>query len=622
MSYYYNPLDEACKSITGGIPCQSEITLRIIEKESGEGNFSAQTCTLVLFRDGETEQRFSLQARNGNFEITIRFNQCGLYFYRFELDGRGFGCGEMREGVISNYPCCWQITVFEPNYKTPDWLKGGIMYQIFPDRFYKSGNIPIQEHKILRSDWGGTPRYQPNEYGKILNNDFFGGNLNGIREKLSYLKEFGVNALYLNPIFEAYSNHRYDTGDYMQIDPLLGTKDDFDRLVEEAKKYGIGIILDGVFNHTGDDSRYFNRYGRYTDLGAYQSKLSPYADWYNFYEFPEGYDSWWGIAVLPAINEYSVSYQNFIYGKDGVLKHWLHHGIMGWRLDVADEIPDFFLSALRTSVKEENPEALIIGEVWEDASNKIAYDVRRRYLQGNELDSVMNYPLKDAIINFMLSGNNTELRKTIFQLIDNYPKQTLDCLMNILGTHDTSRIITVLGEQHCGSRDEMAIAKLDVRQKEKAKNRLKMAALLQFTLPGVPCIYYGDENGMEGYKDPFCRRCYDWEHTDDEIRSFYRTLGMIREKYKEVFKDGVYHEIFADRSCLVYERRLSSDDDIIVFINNSRNQYNVSLCGQYTECLTEKCFSEHFTIQQFSFGILHRVKDKVKDKMCHYVRHI
>lgn len=606
MFYYYNPLDEACKSVTGGIPRQSEITLRIIGRESGEGNFSAMTCTLILYRDGQTEQRFLMKPQDGNFEITIRFHQCGLYFYRFELDGRGFGCGEMRRGVFSNYPRCWQLTVFEADYKTPDWLKGGIMYQIFPDRFYKSGDIPIQEHKILRSDWGGTPRYQPNEYGKILNNDFFGGNLNGIREKLPYLKELGVNALYFNPIFEAYSNHRYDTGDYMHIDPLLGTKEDFDRLVVEAKQCGIGIILDGVFNHTGDDSRYFNRYGRYPEIGAYQSKNSPYADWYNFYEFPEGYDSWWGIAVLPAVNENSASYQNFIYGKNGVLKNWLNHGVMGWRLDVADEIPDFFLSALRTSVKEENPDAVIIGEVWEDASNKIAYDVRRKYLQGNELDSVMNYPLKDAIINYMLSGNNTILRETIFQLIDNYPKQTLDCLMNILGTHDTPRILTVLGNQVCETREEMAVARLDENQKEKAKEKLKMAALLQFTLPGVPCVYYGDENGMEGYKDPFCRKCYDWNNPDEEMRGYYRTLGKIRESHNKVFKDGVYTELFADQSCLVYERR-NGTEVIYVFVNNSRYYYNVSFHGNYKEHLTGKKFKNRLEIKPFSCGIIQKV---------------
>ena len=586
----------------------SELTLRIIEKESGEGDFSAQTCVLVLWKDGEAEERFSMKRLDGGFSITLRFHLSGLYFYRFELDGRGFGLGKMRRGELSDVPAPWQITVFEPEYKTPAWLKGGIMYQIFPDRFYKSGEISAPEHKILRYDWGGTPRYQPNEYGKVLNNDFFGGNLNGIREKLPYLKELGVTALYLNPVFEAYSNHRYDTGDYMKIDPLLGTSDDFGNLVKEAKACGIGIILDGVFNHTGDDSRYFNRYGRYSDTGAYQSKSSPYADWYHFNEFPEGYDSWWGIATLPAVNENSKSYQNFILGENGVLKHWLKAGIMGWRLDVADEIPDFFLSMLRTSVKEENENAVIIGEVWEDASNKIAYDVRRHYLQGNELDSVMNYPLKDAIINYMQTGNTSMLRETVFQLIDNYPKQTLDSLMNILGTHDTPRILTVLAGQECQSKDEMALARLSDEEKRAAKDQQKMAALLQYTLPGVPCVYYGDENGMEGHRDPFCRKCYDWESPDEEMRAHYRTLGEIRAKrLKKVFSEGIYREVFADTGCLIFERR-SGRDSAYVFVNNSPIHYAVKLAGQFEEALSGKVFVNQLEIGPFGYGILYKLK--------------
>lgn len=608
MDYYFNPLDTACKSVTGGVPRSAELTLRIIGTESGEGDFSAQTCVLVLFKDGESEQRLEMKPYRNGFLITLRFFQNGLYFYRFELDGRGFSCGRERKGSFTETQRCWQITVFEPDYMTPAWFKGGIMYQIFPDRFYKFGNIPAPDHKILRSDWGGTPRYLPNEYGKILNNDFFGGNLNGIRKKLTYLKDLGVTAIYLNPIFEAYSNHRYDTGDYMKIDPLLGTAQDFDDLIAEANEIGIGIILDGVFNHTGDDSRYFNRYGRYPEVGAYQSKNSPYADWYTFREFPEGYDSWWGIATLPAVNENSKGYQEFILGDNGVLKSWLKRGIRGWRLDVADEIPDFFLSKLRNSVKEENENAIIIGEVWEDASNKIAYSERRKYLQGNELDSVMNYPLKDAIIDYMLTGNTSVLRETIFQLIDNYPKQTLDCLMNILGTHDTPRILTVLGNQIYDSREQMATARLGPEAVRYAVDKLKMATVLQYTLPGVPCVYYGDEIGMEGHRDPFCRRCYNWESPDEELRAHYRKLGKIRESnLKDIFSEGVYHEVYADNSCLIFERKFASEK-IFVFVNNSSTKYNVNFQGTYKEHLTGQLYLNKIEIQPFSYGILSKAE--------------
>ena len=367
-------------------------------------------------------------------------------------------------------------------------------------------------------------------------------------------------------------------------------------------------MLDGVFNHTGDDSRYFNRYGRYPEIGAYQSKDSPYADWYSFYEFPEGYESWWGIATLPAVNENSESYQNFILGKNGVLKNWIKHGIMGWRLDVADEIPDFFLSLLRTSVKEENSDAVIIGEVWEDASNKIAYSVRRKYLQGNELDSVMNYPLKDAIINFMQTCNTTMLRETIFRLIDNYPKQTLDSLMNILGTHDTPRILTVLGNQVCETKEQMEVARLNDEAKKSAKAKLKMAALLQFTLPGVPCIYYGDEIGMEGDRDPFCRKCYDWENADEDLHTYYRNLGKIRQNdLKGVFSEGVYREIYADAACLVFERKTNSNY-VYIFVNCSNRNYNINFHGKYRELLTDTNYCNNLEIKPFSCGIIQKME--------------
>ena len=239
-----------------------------------------------------------------------------------------------------------------------------------------------------------------------------------------------------------------------------------------------------------------------------------------------------GIDILPEVNEYSEDYQRFIFDKGGVLKKWLGFGIGGYRLDVADELPDFFLKKLRKSVKEEDPNAIIIGEVWEDASNKIAYSTRREYLQGYELDSVMNYPLKDAIIQYMQRGNALELLNVIRVLINHYPKETLDSLMNILGTHDTARILTVLGEKYCKNKDEMAqeSAYLDEKSKKSAIKKLKMAVILQYMLPGVPCIYYGDENAMEGHIDPFCRRCFDWEHLNNDLIEFYQTLGKLREK--------------------------------------------------------------------------------------------
>lgn len=610
MSIYYNPLNGLCKSRKGAIPKECEVSFNIYHyKQRGEEPFSAKICTMVIFQDGKAPVEYPMTATKDGWSVTLKFHQIGLFFYYFRFNQTFLGCGNLRNGILcQSNPPCWQITVFEEDFSTPDWFKGGIMYQIFPDRFYKSGETNIDKNKVLRTDWGGIPRYQPNEFGKVLNNDFFGGNLDGVKKKLPYLKQLGVTVIYFNPIFEAYSNHRYDTGDYMKIDRLLGTEQDFDDLIAEAKQQGIRIILDGVFNHTGDDSRYFNKYGKYTEeLGAHQSPKSPYFDWYWFSNFPDQYESWWGIDTLPSVNETCESFQNFICGEDGVLKNWLRHGIGGYRLDVADELPDFFLKKVRRAVKEENPSAIIIGEVWEDASNKIAYSERRQYLQGYELDSVMNYPLKDAIISYVITGETHQLRNTIAMLIDNYPKQVLDCLMNILGTHDTPRILTVLGQKYCRNKDEMAVTTLSQEEKTAAKKKLKMAAVLQFTLPGVPSIYYGDENAMEGYQDPFCRRCFDWEHHDDDLFQFYQKLGKIREKeLLEAFTDGVYQEVFADSSCLVFERR-GKKQKAYIYVNNSANIYTIKLTGKFRDHITDIEFNDKILLQPYSYGILSKV---------------
>ena len=608
MQFYFNPLDKACKSRTGAFPRGCSVTFRLywVGTEAMPQHLDAR---FVYWQDGKERTPLSMHRTNDGFYVTLCFHQIGLYFYYFRIGDEYFGCGRLRNGEFMPQVslACWQITVFDEAYHTPAWMKGGVMYQIFPDRFYRAEvDYPVRSGKILREDWGGLPSYRPNSSGKVLNNDFFGGNLNGVTEKLDYLQSLGVTVLYFNPIFEAYSNHRYDTGDYLKIDPLLGTDADLDRLVAEAEKRGIRIILDAVLNHTGSDSRYFNKYGTYDSLGAYQSQDSPYADWYRFSHFPDQYDSWWGIDTLPAVNENSSSYQEFVFGENGVLHHWLRRGIGGYRLDVADELPDFFLEKLRCVVKEASADAVIIGEVWEDASNKIAYSERRKYLQGGELDSVMNYPLKDAIIGFVKSGKTSQLRETLFMLMDNYPKETLDCLMNILGTHDTARILTVFGGKECSDKDEMATTFLSESEKAAAKRKVMMAAVLQFTLPGVPCIYYGDENAMEGYRDPFCRRCFDWLYTDEELLAFYRKLGALRRKFG-VFSEGEYGEVYADSSCLLYERR-NSEEVVYIWVNNSYCEYSIHVKGTFQEHLTETVFADRIECGPKSYGIFTKIK--------------
>jgi len=627
ISIYYNPLDTACKSIVGGVKVGDSVQFNVFSLKNtpskifpklAEGIFNAQTpnendcvpCNKkAYFRlnaDGEASELYPMTITEYGWTITVKFKETGLYFYSFKIEDEGeVSCGKNEIGVLTNTPQPFLQTVSSTNYTTPSWFKGGVMYQIFPDRFCKAGSMSDIKGRIQRDDWGGTPSYRPNERGKVLNNDFFGGNFKGIQSKLPYLRELGVTTIYLNPIFEAASNHRYDTSDYMKIDPFLGDEKDFRELVQAAKEHGMRVILDGVFNHTGDNSVYFNKYGQYPSLGAYQSKDSPYYTWYSFQEFPNKYSSWWGIDILPEVNESSEEYQNFIFGEGGVLKHWLDCGIGGYRLDVADELPDFFLKGLRKSVKETDPDAIIIGEVWEDASTKVAYSKRREYLHGYELDSVMNYPLKDALIHYILTEKGVDLLKTIRSLIDHYPKQTLDCLMNILGTHDTARILTVLGGIYCQNKDEMAknSAYLSPKAKEKTIEKLKMAAVLQYTLPGVPCLYYGDENGMEGHIDPFCRRCFDWENLNQNLIDFYKKLGKLRAEYHEIFKDGRFKEIIVDGGFVFY-KRTNNKHSIYVYTNNSSKIQILKLPERYKNYFTGEILENEISIKPYSFGIL------------------
>ncbi len=624
MHVYFNPLDTACKNKIGAVKQGEELQLNVYllkyAHNQGWGNRiptdalhtpSEEDCTypdldafFVFCKDGELPEYYPMQKTAFGWSITFITPDSGLYFYHFSIKGIGFiSCGEQENGYISERPQSFLLTTYSQDYQTPDWFKGGVMYQIFPDRFCKKGTMPDIDGRVARN-WGEEPYFRPNEYGKVLNNDFFGGNLKGIESKLSYLESLGVSIIYLNPIFEAASNHRYDTSDYMRIDPLLGTEKDLQSLVNAAKEKGIRIILDGVFNHTGDDSVYFNKYGHYSSVGAYQSKSSPYYTWYSFQHYPYDYSSWWGIDILPEINENSEDYQRFIFGEGGVLKKWLGLGIGGYRLDVADELPDFFLQKLRKSVKESNSDAIIIGEVWEDASNKVAYSKRREYLQGHELDSVMNYPLKEAIIGYMQSGNAGKLLHTVRVLINHYPKQTLDCLMNILGTHDTARILTVLGGIYCQNKEEMAQSNafLSPQAKENAVKKLKMAAVLQYTLPGVPSVYYGDENGMEGHIDPFCRRCFDWEHLNEDLLDFYQKLGNIRKEYRDIFKDGDFNEVRVEDGLLLYKRK-NDAGEIFIFVNHSSKRYLMEIDGTIKELIRNTTYHNEMEIQPFSYGI-------------------
>jgi len=470
------------------------------------------------------------------FRGSFSLSKTGLYFYYFRIFTSGNSFRLFKYGDDTNMEAgdLWQLTCVPADFTTPDWAKGAVFYQVFPDRFRKAGTCDLTgklEPYTVHSSWNDEVDWQPTPEGKVLNNDFYGGNFRGITEKMDYIASLGVTILYLNPISKSFSSHRYDTGDYKMPDPMLGTLADFTALCDAAHARGIRVILDGVYSHTGSNSLYFDKEKSFGGKGAYCTKESPYYSWYQFHQWPNSYKSWWDFDTLPTVNKMDPAFIEYIItGEDSVVAHWLRLGADGFRLDVADELPDEFLAMLKKRIRELKPDALLLGEVWEDASNKTAYGVRRRYFVDGELDSVMNYPFRTAIINFMRGfDSGSALKETVMSIVENYPPQVLHCNMNHLGTHDTPRILTALVDDYDGPRQEMAQRRLSRSQMDVARDRLLMASFLQYTLPGSPSLYYGDEALMEGSKDPFNRRPYPWGREDRELLSHFRRLGALRK---------------------------------------------------------------------------------------------
>lgn len=572
------------------IATDEKVKLRIIVPRS----MKCCGATLCVVKENESPAYYSMfwagmcGDDNEYWELHFFATTPGLYWYHFELDtpwGRSF-VRNVGRGVGDFAPDAsdFQQTVYDKNFKTPDWLKGGIIYQIFPDRFYSSGTEKhgVRPSRVMRR-WGDEPFWREEQMNGIWNNDYFGGDLKGIEEKLLYLANLGVTCIYLNPIFEANSNHRYDTADYEKIDPLLGTEDDLKSLCKTAKEqYGISIILDGVFSHTGCDSKYFNIYSNYDDVGAYNSKESPYYPWYKFINWPDEYHSWWGIKLLPEVIEETPEYREYICGKNGILRKWLKCGISGWRLDVADELPDVFLDDLRRAVKDENSDAVIIGEVWEDATTKLAYGERRRYLLGEQLDSVMNYPFADAVLNFVKFANADAFIDSVMSIIEKYPPQVTNVLMNHIGTHDTERAITRLAGENCegyGRHWQHEHNKLSDYDYYRGVSMMKIASLIQYTLPGVPSLYYGDEIGMQGMKDPFNRACMDWYEPNTELHRWYKRLGEIRRGCK-AFERGSFVPIYCSYKTIAYLRS-GDNNEVLVAVNLDENAVDINVGSRW-----------------------------------------
>ena len=503
---------------------------------------------------------------NWIYEVEVdTSNNIGLIYYYFRVSyyGRNIIYGNNIESlggigqIYFNEPISYQITIYSKK-DVPSWYREGIIYQIFVDRFFNGEEegkvLNPKKNTFIYGNWDDSPMYIKDMSGNIVRWDFYGGNLLGVKKKLKYIKSLGVSVIYFNPIFDSPSCHKYDTGDYEKIDPMFGDEEIFKDLCREAEKLGMRIILDGVFSHTGSDSKYFNKFGTYDSLGAYQSLQSPYYRWYRFNDYPKLYETWWGFSNMPNVDELNPSYLDYIIrNKNSVIEKWLKLGAGGWRLDVADELPDEFIKILKKKLKEVKSDGVLIGEVWEDASNKVSYNRKREYLFGNELDSVTNYPLRQIILDLVRNyiGSKYFIRKYL-SLKENYPKEYFYSTMNMLGNHDTERVLTMLNNN---------------------VNLLKEAVVIQMTLPGVPLIYYGDEAGLTGGKDPDNRKSYPWGKENKDILEFYKKISAIRVG-EEALKSGEIEFLENNNGILGYERILNSDR-IIIVVNMMEKEENI-----------------------------------------------
>ena len=593
MSTYFDSRDPACKSPFGAVPCGTEVSFAVFCTD--EENIVSGALHVTEEFAGR-EQTVPLTLSGGAWRCVYAApRRPELAWYRFSLRRRSGETVTLAQR---------QLTVYEEYGAAPDWFGRGVSYQIFPDRFCRS-RVPdpagLVGDRTVHENWQDTPEFRPDERGEIRNRDFFGGDLAGIISKLDYLKSLGVTTLYLNPIFEAASNHRYNTADYMAIDPMLGTAEDFRALCREAHARGMRVLLDGVFNHTGSASRYFNADGFYPDLGAAQSKDSPYYNWYHFSHWPDSYDAWWGIKTLPAVEENQASYRDFIIrSEDSVVRHWLRCGADGWRLDVADELPDDFIAELRQAMDAEKPDCLLLGEVWEDGSNKIAYDRRRKYLLGRETHGLMNYPFRTAALDWLCGGDAAAFRESMEQLRENYPSPAFYSAMNFLSTHDTPRILTLLGgEPTSADKAERAAARLSPAGRELARRRLMLGALLLYTFPGSPTVYYGDEAGMEGYEDPLNRRTFPWGQEDEGLLRWYRRLGQLRGDRPSLQQGDICY-LYADGSGLALRRQWDGEVTTAA-MNSGKEPLTMTLSWPHpiaTDAMTGQQFlADHGTVR-------------------------
>ncbi len=546
-----------------------------------------------------------IKSESGNYKLNwcglncdkdcYRINLCDIFTHPHELFDVVLKCFDkeycidLESGVLKDEFTLYALSSHSDkkflftyvNDKECEIYKGCI-YHIFVDRFNKK-DPKIRLDSEYDEDWNnGIPEYAERAGDFIKNNKHFGGNFQGITEKLDYLESLGVDCIYLSPVSKAYSNHKYDVGSYFDIDENLGGEDNLRALIIECHKRSISVILDSVFNHTGDNSKYFNKFSSYNSIGAYQSQSSKYYPWYSFTSYPDAYESWWGIKCMPSIKKGCKPFMDYICGEGGVIDFYMSLGVDGLRLDVADELTLEFIKRINSSVKRNKMSGIVIGEVWENAARKNAYCEDKFYFDENKLNSVTNYPLMNAILDFVSSGNTDSLKKVICEIYTDYPEENALRLMNIISTHDTvraiSRFVTPPSTNH-----EKAIYKMSNTDYLKSVEKIKVALLLQAFLPGIPCIYYGDEIGMEGFQDPFNRMPMRWNNICYSLLEHYRKIIHIRKNNRPLWKGGLKVKKM-ENGIVVFDRFLN-DEAVRIFINMQNKPVEFKVCGinLYTE---------------------------------------
>lgn len=536
----------------------------------------------------KNDEQFSI------FKTTITLPTKAIYHYYFSFNVNNQSIylkKENQKEVSTISPSeMWQMSV---NFEVPKWAKGKIMYHIFVDRFNKGREEPLppMENRTFHSNWDEDIKIGPDENG-IWNADFYGGDLKGIIDKLDYIKSLGVSIIYLSPIVWSQSNHRYDTSDYEKVDPYAGTNEDLKNLCTIAHQKGIKIILDAVFNHTGNDSKYFNEYNHFNELGASQSPESKYYPFYRKYiaDNKTYFDYWWGMKNLPVCDGSNKEWQNYIYGEGGIIDLWFSLGIDGLRLDVADELSDEFIEGIRTAVKRNKKDGFIIGEVWKNPMR-----MNRNYISGGKgMDTVMNYTLIDALIRYFKYEDVHKLRDVINQLKTEYPIDTLNSLMNFTSTHDITRAINIFGTHEFRYSGEWAWNlnnesdlewqknyQLSFEEYQRGKEIYKAYLYVLTFFPGILSIFYGDEVGLQGMGNLANRRPFPWHNIDKDLLKFFQSLGEIRQK--EQFLEEADLEIIEINNEYIMFKRHTLTESILIAVNRSNGKIKIFLPEEYTD---------------------------------------